>query len=216
MSSPAATADATDATPKGGGAKKLVVIGLVALLLLGGVGGGAVWFLKKRAADAAAAEEAAEGDDGPAASQREKPDPKAVPTFVPLEMFTVNLADREAERYAQVGVTLELADAAAGDQIKNYMPAIRSNILMVLSRKTSKEMLEPEGKAFLAEEILREAVRPLGYELDPPERPAPAASAASAADAGDDEAPKPKKKTKKAVENDTPVKRVHFSNFIIQ
>jgi flagellar protein FliL len=216
MSSPAATADATDASPKGGGAKKLVVIGLVALLLLGSVGGGAVWFLKKRAADAAAAEEAGEGEEGHAASHKPKHDPKAVPTFVALDMFTVNLADREAERYAQVGVTLELADAAAGDQIKNYMPAIRSNILMVLSRKTSKELLEPEGKAFLAEEILREAVRPLGYELEAPERPAPAASAASVASHGDEEeAPKPKKKKKKA-ENDTPVKRVHFSNFIIQ
>ena len=31
------------------------------------------------------------------------------PAFVPLDPFTVNLADREAERYAQVGITLELA-----------------------------------------------------------------------------------------------------------
>lgn len=215
MSSPAATADVTDVAPKGGGAKKLVVIGLVALLLLGGVGGGAVWFLKKRAADAAAAEESADGEEKSAAGHA-KPDPKAVPTFVALEMFTVNLADREAERYAQIGVTLEIVDAKAGDQIKNYMPAIRSNILMVLSRKTSKDLLDAEGKKLLAEEIRREAVRPLGYELEAPEPPASAAAHAEGED-GEDK-PKPKKKPKKkAVEQeDVPVKRVHFSNFIIQ
>jgi flagellar FliL protein len=38
--------------------------------------------------------------------------------FVPLEPFTVNLADREAERYAQIGMTLEIEDAKVGDQIK--------------------------------------------------------------------------------------------------
>jgi flagellar FliL protein len=216
MSSPAATAQVTDVAPKGGGAKKLVVIGLVALLLLGGVGGGAVWFLKKRAADAAAAEEAADGEEKSAGAHHDKVDPKAVPTFVPLDMFTVNLADREAERYAQIGVTLELADAHAGDQIKNYLPAIRSNILMVLSRKTSKDLLDADGKKLLAEEIRREAVRPLGYELEAPEPPAAAASAN--AEGEDEDKPKPKKKPKKkaAEHQDVPVKRVHFSNFIIQ
>jgi hypothetical protein len=52
--------------------------------------------------------------------------------FVPLDPFTVNLADRDAERYAQIGVTLEIEDAKVGDQIKAYMPAIRNNILMAM------------------------------------------------------------------------------------
>ena len=45
-----------------------------------------------------------------------KRDPKAVPVFVPLDNFTVNLADREAERYAQIGISLELNDAKAGEE----------------------------------------------------------------------------------------------------
>ena len=74
-----------------------------------------------------------------------KHDPKAVPAFVPLDPFTVNLADRDAERYAQIGITLEIEDAKLADQIKNYMPAIRNNILMVLSHKTAGELLEREA-----------------------------------------------------------------------
>ena len=52
---------------------------------------------------------------------------------MPLDPFTVNLADRDAERYAQVGMTLELADPKAADLLKAYMPAIRNNILLVLA-----------------------------------------------------------------------------------
>jgi flagellar protein FliL len=64
----------------------------------------------------AAADAEADAEDE-AASQAPRPRPSqarpqgAPPTFVPLDPFTVNLADRDAERYAQVGVTLELDDA---------------------------------------------------------------------------------------------------------
>jgi flagellar FliL protein len=172
--------------------KKILVIAAVVALLLAGGGAGAVYWLKKRAA-AQAAEEVEPAPVEEAQAPTEKFDPKAVPVFVPLEMFTVNLADREAERYAQIGITLELTDAKASDQIKNYMPAIRNNILMVLSHKTSKELLERDGKLTLASEIVREAVRPLGFDL-PPDGKRPLTN--------DDVPP--------------PIKRVHFSNFIIQ
>ena len=59
---------------------------------------------RKRARKAAPRPEHAPPPPKPAA----KHDPKAVPTFVPLDPFTVNLADRDADRYAQIGVTLEL------------------------------------------------------------------------------------------------------------
>jgi flagellar FliL protein len=76
----------------------------------------------------------------------------------------VNLTDREQDRYAQIGVTLEIADPKVGEQMKTYMPAIRNGILMVLAHKNSKELLERKGKEKLAEEIRREAIRPLGYD----------------------------------------------------
>jgi flagellar protein FliL len=138
-----------------------------------------------------------------------KVDPKAVPAFVPLDPFTVNLADRDADRYAQIGITLEVDDAKTGDQIKNYMPAIRNNILMAIADRTAGELLGRDGKAQLAERLRRETARALGYEVGDDE---------AAADE-DEEEEKPKKKKKKSARKPAvvlPIKAVHFSNFIIQ
>jgi flagellar FliL protein len=182
------------ALPAKAGKKKLLVIGVAALLVLALAGGGAMYFLKKKAH----AQEEADGADvsaeqaDPRAAQRR--DPKVVPLFAPLENFTVNLADREADRYAQIGITLELSDAKAAERIKLFMPAIRNNILMVLAHKRSSDLLERSGKQKLAEEVQTETERALGLE------PAPPGSAAAA-----DEADGPR-----------PVRAVHFSNFIIQ
>jgi flagellar protein FliL len=191
---PAADAAAAPAAGKGS-KKKLIVIGAALAVLLAGGGGGAVFMMKKRAAAAAAA--AAAEDDGEAA-QEAAPTPKAdlkhAPTFVPLDPFTVNLADRDAERYAQVGITLELADAKAGDLLKAYMPAIRNNILLALASKQAGELMDHEGKVQLAGEIRAAAVKPLGYTVD--------AKAASVRHGN--------------AEDDAPIRAVHFSNFIIQ
>ena len=207
---PAATADAT--APAKGGKKKLIII-LAAVLLVVVVGGGAAFFLMKKKP----AEDDADGaDDGhakaemhePAAKAKPRHDAKHPPVFVPLDPFTVNLADKESERYAQVGVTLEIDDAKTGEDLKVYMPAIRNNILMVLSHKTAAQLLTREGKEKLAQSILYAAVRPLGYEIDEDEDEDAAAAEAPAA-------PKKKKKKKRAPSN-LPVTAVHFSNFIVQ
>lgn len=196
-----ATAEAAPAAaPKGGGSKKKLIIIIAAVLLLVLVGGGAAFMLlkKKHAADS--------GDDTTDA-ETQAPAPKAhaksdqPPVFVPLEPFTVNLADKDVDRFAQIGVTLETQDPKLADQLKVYMPAIRSNILMLLSHKTAAEMLSLEGKEKLAKEINREAVRPLGIEL--PDEEAPAAD-----DSGN--------KKKKRAKVESPITHVHFSNFIVQ
>lgn len=189
MPAAAATAPA-DAAPKKG-KKKLIVAALAALALLVALGGGALWWLQMSAA--------AHDEDGEADAEATSRVVVAAPTFVPLETFTVNLADRDGERYAQIGVTLELDDAKTAERIKAFMPAIRNNVLMVLAHKTAAELLQREGKEQLAAEIRREALRPLGYEP-----PAPGA-------AGDDAAAK-----KRRPPQPLPVTRVHFSNFIIQ
>lgn len=201
----AAAAEAP-AAPKG--KKKLIVIVAAALALLGGGGGGALLLLKKKPVD----------EDGEATAQVDKAkpkakhagparDPKVAPTFVPLDPFTVNLADREVERYAQVALTLELDEQKTEMLVKNYMPAIRNNILMVLAHKTSPQILGAEGKTKLAGEIQRATARALGYEVEEPED--------EAADDEDSTQPK-KKRRKKTVDVALPVVAVHFSNFIVQ
>lgn len=197
MSTAAAAADA--GVPKKG-KKKLIII-VAAVLVLALVGVGAALMLKKKPH----AEDGEDGDaEAPPPKVAVKHDPKAVPTFVPLDPFTVNLADRDAERYAQVGITLEVADAHVADQLKQYMPAVRNNILLALADKTSAQLMERDGKTKLAAQVQRETARALGIEIDDEE------------DEPEDTKAKVKKKKKKRQHVESPVTAVHFSNFIIQ
>jgi flagellar protein FliL len=200
---------AAEAPPPAKGKKKLIIIIAAAVLVLGGGGGAAMVLMKKKVdPDAEGAEDHAPAKAAPKAAV--KHDPKAVPVFVPLDPFTVNLADRNAERFAQIGVTLEIEDAKLGEQIKAFMPAIRNNILMTIADRTAGELMGREGKAKLAERIRRAASRALGVEVDDLEDE-------EDEDAAQDEAaPAKKKKKKKKVEVSLPIKAVHFSNIIIQ
>ena len=191
----ATAAAGNDAAVKGGGKKKLIIIVAIVLVVVL-VGVGALLMMKKKSH---AEDEEGAVEEKPAAAAHIKPG--TPPTFVPLDPFTVNLADKEVDRFAQIGLTLEVNDAKFADQLKAYMPAIRNNVLIVLSHKTSAELLSVEGKEQLAKEIRRESVRPMGIELD---------------DEDEDEgaATKKKKKKKRAVES--PVTQVLFSTFIVQ
>lgn len=185
MSEPAAAEG--EAKPK---KRKLVII-VVAVLLLVLVGGGAGAFLllkKNKAVD----EEGAEALPAPS---------KNPPVFMAMDSLVVNLADPGGDRMAQIGITLQVVDQKTADQIKVYMPAIRSKVLLLVSQRTSSELLLREGKEQLAKGILREVGLPLGIEIEEEEPPAA------------DEAPR-KKKRKAAPPS--PVQAVLFTSFIIQ
>jgi len=127
-----------DASPKKGGKGKIIV---VALLLLIGVGsGGAVWFFMKGKSEKTAEVEVKK---------------KAPPVFVPLDNFTVNLADRE--HYLQVGLTFEVTDSHIADTFKQYMPILRSKILLLLASKVAQELGTQDGKEKLMGELVAQA-----------------------------------------------------------
>ena len=212
MSAAAAAADAVPA--KSGGKKKLVLMVAVAALVLGGGGVGALVYMKKQKAAAEAAAEEGDGDAGAGATAAAKPrekkrDKNEKPVFVPMDAFVVNLADHEADRYAQIGIVLEVPDEHAGEEIKTYLPAIRNNILLLLAHKSSTDLAGGDGKELLARQIRREALKAMGEDVDEDEDAAPAA----------DGAPAPaKRKKKKPAENEAaaPIRSVQFSSFIIQ
>lgn len=196
----AAAADlAVDVPPAKG--KKTLVLVILAALVLALVGVGALYMKQKAAAAAAAAADEYDDEmDRPAPVAERRGSSKAVPTFVTLEPFVVNLADRDVDRFAQIGVVLEVEDPQFAEEMKAYMPAIRNGILMVLSHKTSEQLLSREGKLALAAEIMRESVLPMGIRVrDEP-----------AADDYDDG----NRRARRSSFN--PVRRVHFSNFIVQ
>lgn len=174
--------------------KKLLLIVGVLVVVLALAGGGAFFFISKQRAAAA-------GDDGEheAVVHAEASGP---PTYLPMDNMVVNLADAGGEKVAQIGITLELVDAKAVDKVKQYMPSIRSSVLLLVSQRTAEELLQREGKEKLAKDILREAARPFGGG-DEEEEPEAGAKKA-----------KPAKKPKPRVQ--MPVIGVLFSSFIVQ
>ena len=127
---------AAPAKPAGKG--KLILI--LSLVLGAAASGGGVWFYMKSQAPHTAEAEV-----------KKKP----APVFVPLDNFTVNLADRE--HYLQVGVTFEVHTAHDADAMKLNMPILRSKILLLLSSKNANELSSPEGKTALMGELVAQA-----------------------------------------------------------
>jgi flagellar FliL protein len=210
-----AAAKSEDAPAKKG--KKGLIIAIAAVLLLGGGGGGAAWwFLGRGEPD----EEAAAAK---ALAKRE-----AARAFVTLDPFVVNLADRDNERYAQVGVVLEVEGKDANKRITERMPAVRNEILLLISSKQAQQLTTREGKEQLAAEIALAAARPIGWTPPDP----------NAEEEEEEEAPSPKVKTKdgdkkkdakskdakgkkkekvvKAEHPPNPITQVNFASFIVQ
>ncbi len=185
--SAAATADnAAAEKPK---SKKLlfIILGVVLVALLGA--GAALFLLMKNTAD-----DDHDDDDAPVAAQAPSR-PRTPPVFLPLENMVVNLADAGGNRFAQIGITLQLQDSKTGDDMKTYMPSIRSAILMLISQRSSDEVLQVEGKTRLSRDIIREISDIMGYEYE-------------------DEEGERSNRRRRAPPN--PVQAVLFSSFIVQ
>lgn len=191
----ATTADPTAAAPRKGKSKLLIIV-LALVVVLGGAGGGGWFYLQSKKAHV-------EDDEEEAHVAPKKP---ASPNYLALENMVVNLADPGGERVAQVGITLDLNDAKAVDQLRAMMPAVRSSVLMLLTQRTSEELLKRDGKEKLAQDVQVEVARALGYEVPKASR--------KAKDADDEDEPPRRKSRAKAAAS--PVNAVLFSSFIVQ
>ncbi|TXI73685.1 MAG: flagellar basal body protein FliL [Limnohabitans sp.] len=173
-----------------------MLIIIVAAVLVLAIGGGAAFFLLKKNA---AAEDEEGADSQPAKTAAAAHDKsKHPPVYLPMDNMVVNLADPGGERVAQVGVTLEVLDAESATAVKNYMPTIRSGVLLLISKRTAEELLSAEGKEKLAQDILRETSIPFGGGEE------------------EEEETTSKKSKKKKAPVQYPVVSVLFSSFIVQ
>lgn len=158
MSSQAAKVDKSAPTDEAAGGKKskkklILIVALVLLLLIGG--GGAAWFFLFKPADASHdTEEGAAAD-----AKHKKSEPMLPPVFVALDPFTVNL--QENRQFLQASFNLQFATAAEAANLKNYLPQIRSRLLLLLSGKTAEQIATLEGKNQLTKEILDLVNEPL-------------------------------------------------------
>src|SRR5688500_18942656 len=140
----AAAAAAVDAAPKSGGKKKLLLIIVTVLVLLAVAAAAALVMLKKR--QATALDEELDEDVVAVDEAVSEMATGVPPVFLALDPFTFNLADKNVERYAQIGITLELESAETAEKFKAYMPAVRGNILMLLAHKSAEDLLDRAGK----------------------------------------------------------------------
>ena len=194
---PAASAATATEKPKG---KKTLLMVLAAVVLLAAGGGGAWFFLGKKG----------HADDHAEVAAAEPPK-DAKPSFLALDNMVVNLADPGGERVAQIGITLELENDKSVERIKQMQPKIRSGLLMLVSQRTSAEVLGRDGKEKLANDVMDEISRVLGYEVDAPK---PRKVKVAKADDEEEEAPVRKKSRRAAAPS--PVLGVLFSSFIVQ
>lgn len=189
MSAPAKPA--ADAPAKKGG-KLPLIIGLV--VLLAGGGGGYFWWSKQQAVKAAEAAAKSEGgkkaakadhaeDEHASASheeedeesgeheeeEEESSEKEAAGGLVPLNTFTVNLADTEAPRFLRTNVQLVID--ATEEEVKHLeeekVPVVRARaaVLELLMEQTSQVINTPEGKAALKKQIKKKTAKLLHHKV---------------------------------------------------
>jgi len=121
---------------KRGSKLKWIIIGVVIVLALGGGGAGAYFFMNKSANKEAQA----------------LPKPPIGAVWAP-DVFIINLADSEADRYLKVVMNFELSDPLAVAELDVMKPKVRDMVLSVLTVKGFKDVNNFEGKQRLKEEI---------------------------------------------------------------
>lgn len=150
MATTTAPASAATAAPSSRSPKLLIIVlGVVTLCAL--AGGGYFYLASTKKAEAAE----------PAPKVAEKP------IFLALEPFTVNLQSEGRPRFLHVGVALKVKDDKAKAQLVEFMPELRSRVLLLLSNRQPDTLMTTEDKSKLAEEIRTAINAPLSADLAP-------------------------------------------------
>lgn len=88
-----------------------------------------------------------------------EPPPPPAPVFFALDTFTVNLGD--ADRVLYIGVTLRLKDEATRARLNEYLPEVRSRLLLLFSRQDAAVLSTEDGKQKLIAAIKETLSSPL-------------------------------------------------------
>jgi flagellar protein FliL len=125
---------------------KLVLLAPL-VLLLAGVPAGAYWWNQRAKAAA----------NGGGSAEAAKPDHSGV---FPLDPFTVNLADKEANRFLRITMSLVIEDGEAIEDLRKNavkVARLRSELLELLTQQTADHLNSPEGKTELKHTIAQRA-----------------------------------------------------------
>lgn len=93
-------------------------------------------------------------DTGEAGTEEKKVEVVKKENLLPLDSFTVNLAQGEGpRRYVRLDAVLKMSDDAKAPEFEARKPQIRDTIISILNTKRADDLLKKEGKSFLKEEI---------------------------------------------------------------
>lgn len=149
--------DNTDAAAAGSKKKKIIIIGALAALLL--VGGGVGAMLMMGGGDEAAAESAA--------AEAEKP---VEAVYIDLKPeFVINFRDRNNRtKFLKAEMAVSTRDTDVEEAVTRHMPAIRNNLVLLLSRQIYEDLIPNEGKEALRQQALAEVQSVLEAEIGKP------------------------------------------------
>ncbi len=151
--------------PKKRSRLKFIFILLFLLVLIVGTLGGAYWWFFLRSGSLGFSEllggdkEITETEGQQSASKQNDntkdaplaPQPVLKPVTLPP--FTVNLSDSSGKKYLRVGIDVELSTQDAIKILEAQGPRVRDAIILLLSSKTSADLVSAEGKVILKNEI---------------------------------------------------------------
>ncbi len=133
-----------DVEEKKGGSKMMIII-IAAVVLLGG-GGAAAFFLM---GDDKAKPAAAEGEETEVVVEKETPEYVGVP-----ESITSNLPGKHKSRTVQIKMSFMVRGSDKVDLVKDHMPRLKNDVLMLVSQQSADELKTPEGRTLLQERSL--------------------------------------------------------------
>ncbi|SFN63375.1 flagellar FliL protein [Izhakiella capsodis] len=137
------------AKAKGGKRKKLMPVLVILILAVLVSGGYTVWQLMHGSTNKAA--------------NVNKGEPAPAPVFFALDTFTVNLVnpDNDPDRVLYVGFTLRLPNEETRQRLNDYLPEVRSRLLLLLSRQNAASLANEQGKQALVKQIKEVLAPPL-------------------------------------------------------
>jgi len=139
----------SDNRAKGRKRSIMIPLLLIVTVVACSVAGYAVWRMMRKPVDATET-----------STQQEPP---AAPLFFALDTFTVNLvnADNDPDRVLYVGFTLRLPDEETRRRMNDYLPEVRSRLLLLLSRQNASLLAREQGKQDLMTQIKQVLAPPL-------------------------------------------------------
>jgi len=117
---------------------------IIALLVVGG--GGFIAYIKLIAPG-----HVSHGAKQPEAQKNSQ---DTIGEMYPLEPFTVNLADPKGKRYIKIKIELELDTPDAKERLEKAIPKIRDTVIVMLTSLSFEEVMTPEGKIRIRDELL--------------------------------------------------------------